>query len=301
MSAFKSLLICIVGPTAIGKTALSIELAKAFNTEIISADSRQFFKEMTIGTAVPSKEELSQAPHHFIQNKSISENYNVGDFERDTIALLKILFKKYNIVIMVGGSGMYVDAVVNGLDNFPEVPKDVRKQLKAEFENNGIEILQEELKKVDPKYFEEVDINNHQRVIRALEVCRATGKPFSSFRKKKKTQRAFETLYIGLQAERAIVYERINKRVDIMIKDGLVKEAEKLKEFKDLNALQTVGYRELFDYFEGKLILEDAISEIKKNTRRFSKRQNTWFKKNPNIHWFNYETNPSEIIDFIKK
>ncbi len=301
MSAFKSLLICVVGPTAIGKTALSIELAKAFNTEIISADSRQFYKEMTIGTAVPSKEELFQAPHHFIQNKSISENYSVGDFERDTIALLKILFKKYNIVIMVGGSGMYVDAVVNGLDNFPEVPKDVRKQLKAEFENNGIEILQEELKKVDPKYFEEVDINNHQRVIRALEVCRATGKPFSSFRKKKKTQRDFETLYIGLQAERAIVYERINKRVDIMIKDGLVQEAEKLKEFKDLNALQTVGYRELFDYFEGKLILEDAISEIKKNTRRFSKRQNTWFKKNPNIHWFNYETNPSEIIDFIKK
>lgn len=301
MSAFKSLLICIVGPTAIGKTALSVELAKAFNTEIISADSRQFFKEMTIGTAVPSKEELSQAPHHFIQNKSISENYSVGDFERDTIALLKILFKKYNIVIMVGGSGMYVDAVVNGLDNFPEVPKVVRKQLKAEFENNGIEILQEELKKVDPKYFEEVDINNHQRVIRALEVCRASGKPFSSFRKKKKTQRDFETLYIGLQAERAIVYERINKRVDIMIKDGLVKEAEKLKEFKDLNALQTVGYRELFDYFEGKLILEDAISEIKKNTRRFSKRQNTWFKKNPNIHWFNFETNPSEIIDFIKK
>jgi tRNA dimethylallyltransferase len=301
MSAFKSLLICVVGPTAIGKTYLSIELAKAFNTEIISADSRQFYKEMSIGTAVPSKEELAEAPHHFIQNINITENYSVGDFERDAITLLKTLFKKHNIVIMVGGSGLYVDAVVNGLDSFPEVEDEIRSQLNQEFQEKGIEFLQGELKKVDPAYFKEVDINNHQRVIRALEIYRCSGKPFSSFRKNKKTQRDFETLYIGLQAERAIVYERINQRVDIMVKDGLVKEAEELKEFKDLNALQTVGYRELFNYFEGKLPLEEAISEIKKNTRRFSKRQNTWFKKNPNIYWFDYKTNTSEIINFIKK
>lgn len=301
MSSKRTLLICIVGPTAIGKTALSIELAKSFNTEIISADSRQFYREMNIGTAVPSKVELKSAPHHFIQNKSITDNYSVGDFERDAIQLLEKLFKKHQVVIMVGGSGLYVDAVVKGLDNFPEVAEEIRDQLNQDFKEKGVEFLQKELKKVDPTYFDEVDINNPQRVIRALEIYRSSGKPFSSFRKKNKARRDFETLYIGLHAERPIIYERINKRVEIMIQDGLVNEAEKLKEFKELNALQTVGYRELFDYFEGKLSLEEAISEIKKNTRRFSKRQQTWFKKNPNIHWFNFETNPSEIIDFIKK
>lgn len=301
MVALKPLLVCIVGPTAIGKTTLSIKLAKAFNTEIISADSRQFFKEMTIGTAVPSKEELNSAKHYFIQNKSITENYSVGDFERDAIELLEKLFKKHQVVIMVGGSGLYVDAVVKGLDSFPIVPNDVRKQLKSEFEVKGIESLQNELKELDPDYYKQVDIQNTQRVIRALEVCRASGKPFSSFRKNKNPNRNFDTLYIGLTAEREVIYERINQRVDLMIEYGLVEEVEKLNAFRHLNALQTVGYRELFDYFDGKLTLEEAISEIKKNTRRFAKRQGTWFRKNATIEWFDYKTPLIEIENYIKK
>ncbi|MBW2938385.1 tRNA (adenosine(37)-N6)-dimethylallyltransferase MiaA [Aureisphaera sp. CAU 1614] len=301
MVALKPLLVCIVGPTAIGKTALSIKLANAFNTEIISADSRQFFKEMTIGTAVPTKEELNSAKHYFIQNKSISENYSVGDFERDAIELLEELFKKHQVVLMVGGSGLYVDAVVKGLDSFPEVPYNIRKQLKSQFEEKGIEYLQKQLKVLDPVYFEEVDIQNTQRVIRALEVCKASGKPFSSFRKNKEINRNFDTLYIGLTADREVIYERINQRVDLMIKDGLLKEVEKLKAFRHLNALQTVGYRELFDYFDGTLNLEEAISEIKKNTRRFAKRQGTWFRKNATIEWFDYKTPLIEIENYIKK
>lgn len=301
MSFETPLLICIVGPTAIGKTSLSIALAKAFTTEIISADSRQFYKEMQIGTAVPSNKELEAAKHHFIHSKSIFEEYSVGDFERDAIVLLENLFKKHEIVIMVGGSGLYVDAVVNGLDDFPVAPEIVRKKLIAEFEEKGIEPLQEELKSVDPTYYHEVDIHNHQRVIRALEVIRSSGKPFSSFRKKEKRKRPFQTLYIGLQAEREMIYHRINNRVDVMIKEGLLEEAKALHSHKELNALQTVGYKELFDYFEGTITLEEAISEIKKNTRRFSKRQLTWFKKNQEIVWFHNDTPSSNIIDFIKK
>ena len=294
-------LIVIAGPTGIGKTNLSISIAKKYNTDIISCDSRQFYKEMTIGTAVPSKEELNSAKHYFIQNKSITENYSVVDFERDAIELLEKLFKKHQVLIMVGGSGLYVDAVVKGLDSFPIVPNDVRKQLKSEFEVKGIEYLQNELKELDPDYYKQVDIQNTQRVIRALEVCRASGKPFSSFRKNKNPNRNFDTLYIGLTAEREVIYERINQRVDLMIEYGLVEEVEKLKAFRHLNALQTVGYRELFDYFDGKLTLEEAISEIKKNTRRFAKRQGTWFRKNTTIEWFDNKTPLLEIENYIKK
>jgi tRNA dimethylallyltransferase len=297
----KPLLICVVGPTAIGKTSLAIKLAKAFSTEIISADSRQFFKEMNIGTAVPSKEELEEVPHHFIQNKSIFEDYSVGDFERDSLALLKILFEKNTVVVMVGGSGLYVDAVVKGLDNFPEIPSEIREQLNAELDEKGIEALQNELKKVDPFYFEKVDIHNPHRMVRALEIYRATGKPYSSFLKKATTERDFNTLFIGLTAERETVYNRINLRVDKMVEEGLLDEAKLLFPHKEKNALQTVGYRELFQYFDGNLSKEEAISEIKKNTRRFAKRQNTWFKKNEEINWFDYQTNPSSIVDFIKE
>jgi len=295
------LLICVVGATAIGKTSLAVKLAQAFSTEIISADSRQFFKEMTIGTAVPSKQELSAAPHHFIQNKSIFEAYSVGDFERDAIALLENLFKKNQIVIMVGGSGLYVDAVVKGLDNFPKVPSEIREQLNLELNEKGLESLQNELRNADPVYFEKVDIQNPHRVIRALEIYRATGKPYSSFLKKENIQRDFNTLFIGLTVNREIIYERINHRVDTMIKEGLIDEAKSLFQYKEENALQTVGYRELFEYFEGKISLEEAILEIKKNTRRFAKRQNTWFKKNEAIHWFDYDTEVSEIINFINE
>ena len=297
----KPLLICVVGPTAIGKTALAIKLAQEFSTEIISADSRQFYKEMTIGTAVPSIEELNTIKHHFIQNKSIFDDYSVGDFERDCIAFLNDFFKRKQIAIMVSGSGLYVDAVVRGLDNFPEIPSEIREKLNEEIKEHGIKKLQNELKEVDPSYFEKVDIQNPHRLIRALEVFRATGTPFSTFLKKESLQRNFETIFIGLTAERETIYNRINLRVDKMIEDGLIEEAKSLYIHKERNALQTVGYRELFEYLEGKLSKEEAISEIKKNTRRFAKRQNTWFKKNQASHWFDFETETSEITDFIKE
>ncbi|MAP81476.1 MAG: tRNA (adenosine(37)-N6)-dimethylallyltransferase MiaA [Aequorivita sp.] len=301
MQLNKPLLICVVGPTAIGKTALAIKLANAFSAEIISADSRQFYKEMKIGTAVPSEEELLAATHHFIQTKSIQENYSVGDFEREAIAFLSQYFLNNKIAIMVGGSGLYVDAVVNGLDRFPEVPKNVREKLNRELTENGLENLQVELKQVDPKYFQKVDIQNPQRVIRALEIYRATGLPYSSFLTKESTQRDFNTIYIGIAAEREQIYNRINLRVDNMIAEGLVEEARKLYEFRDKNALNTVGYKELFQFFKGEITLEEAVSEIKKNTRRFAKRQLTWFKKNKDLHWFDYQTNPTKVVDFIKE
>lgn len=291
----------MVGPTAIGKTALAINLAKAFNTEIISADSRQFFKEMTIGTAVPSENELNEIPHHFIQNKSIFEDYSVGDFERDAIAFLNDFFKNNEVAILVGGSGLYVDVVVKSLDNFPEVAAEIRLKLNSELNEKGIETLQNELKEVDPVYFEKVDIHNPHRLVRALEIYRGTGKPYSSFLNRENTSRNFETLFIGLTAERPLIYDRINTRVDQMIEEGLLDEAKALLPFKEKNALQTVGYRELFEYFEGNISKEEAISEIKKNTRRFAKRQNTWFKKNEAIHWFDYDENPTKIIDYIKE
>ena len=295
------LLVCIIGPTAIGKTRMGIQLAQAFQTEILSADSRQFFKEMTLGTAVPSEEELTAVKHHFIQNKSILESYSVGDFERDALALLKKLFQKHDIVVMVGGSGLYVDAVVKGLDEFPEVASEVREQLNETLKKEGLAPLQKELSEVDPKYFQKVDIQNPQRVIRALEVYRSSGKPFSSFRKAKKNHRFFDTLYIGLEAERAVVYDRINVRVDKMMSEGLLDEAKGLLAHKSVNALQTVGYRELFEYLEGRCSLEEAVEEIKKNTRRFSKRQGTWFRKNPEIRWFHYTAPVSEIKTYIQK
>jgi len=301
MLATKPLLICVVGPTAIGKTALSIEIARFFSTEIISADSRQFFKEMTLGTAVPSVEELTAAPHHFIQNRSIQEEYSVGDFEKEALYQLDELFKTHPTVVLVGGSGLYVDAVAKGLDNFPKVPANIREELNTTFQTLGLLPLQEELMRVDPDYYEKVDLNNHHRLIRALEIYRGTGKPFSSFLNQVPAKRNFNTLFIGLTAERAIIYDRINRRVDAMIDSGLVEEAQGLLSQKKLNALQTVGYRELFQHFEGTLSLAEAISEIKKNTRRFSKRQVTWFKKNDAIYWFDYETNPSVIIKFIQE
>lgn len=301
MSPQKPLLICVVGTTAIGKTSLAIKLAKAFSTEVISADSRQFYKEMCIGTAVPSKKELEAVPHHFIQNKSIFEDYSVGDFERDAVALLKNIFEKNKIVIMVGGSGLYIDAVVKGLDNFPEVPSEIRQQLNSELIEKGIETLQNELKKVDASYFKKVDIHNPHRLIRALEIYRATGHPYSSFLKKETAERDFQTIFIGLTAEREMIYSRINQRVDKMVENGLLEEAKSLLPHKEKNALQTVGYRELLQYFEGNISKEEAVSEIKKNTRRFAKRQNTWFKKNKAIHWFDYQTDASTIINFIKE
>ena len=297
----KPLLICVVGATAIGKTTLSIALAKAFDTEIISADSRQFYTSMNIGTAVPSTQELAAAPHHFIQHKSIFDTYSVGDFEREALLKLDTLFSEKSTAILVGGSGLYVDAVVNGLDHFPDIDKQIRETLNTQLDNNGLQLLQQELMRVDPLYYKTMDTENPRRVIRALEIYRATGKPYSSFLKAKAANRNFETLYIGLTADRPIVYERINKRVDIMLENGLLEEVKKLYPHRDLNALQTVAYRELFQYFDGTLSLEKAVEEIKKNTRRFAKRQGTWFRKNQHIHWFDYTTNSEAIIEFIKE
>lgn len=282
----KKILLTVVGPTAIGKTSLAIDLALHFGTEIISCDSRQFFKEMSIGTAVPSSEELAQVKHHFIQHKSIFDTYSVGDFERDAITLLKELFKQHNVVIMVGGSGLYADTVVYGLDDFPEVSPEIRNELNELYQKQGITYLQTRLKDLDPIQYTQMDVQNPQRMMRALEVCIASGKPYSSFLNKKETLRDFTNITIGLTAEREVVYNRINERVELMLENGLLIEAQTLFPHKKLNALQTVGYRELFNFFEGKTSLDFAIEEIKKNTRRFAKRQYTWFHKNKDINWF---------------
>ena len=299
-------LITIIGPTAIGKTALSIALAQHFKCEIISCDSRQFFKEMTIGTAVPSDLELSLAKHHFIQNKSIFENYTVGDFEKEAIVKLNELFATNDYAILVGGSGLYVDAILNGLDSFPEIEKSVREDILIRFKILGLRYLQEKLQELDPKYYKKIQLENPQtlqnpqRMMRFVEVCIGSGKPYSSFLKKEKNTRNFTPIIIGLEADRNIIYNRINQRVDLMINDGLLLEAEKLLPNKNLNALQTVGYRELFQYLENEITLDFAIEEIKKNTRRFSKRQMTWFKRTENANWFNYQTSIIDITNLIK-
>ena len=300
MSLNNKYLIAIVGPTAIGKTSLSIKLAKHFNTEILSADSRQFFKEMQIGTAAPTHEERSQAKHHFIHNKSIIDDYSVGTFEKEAINTLNTLFKDKNVVIMVGGSGLYVDAVTKGLDYFPDVDKSIRTQLNKDLETHGLESLQLKLKTLDPKSYNTIAIDNPQRVIRALEICIGTKKPYSSFLNKDKNNRNFKTITVGLTADRDIIYNRINKRVDIMIDNGQIEEAKALISKQHLNALNTVGYKELFKYFNNEWSLEFAIEEIKKNSRRFATRQLTWFKRNKSTFWFDYNTSVTEIIACIK-
>ncbi|WP_300568250.1 tRNA (adenosine(37)-N6)-dimethylallyltransferase MiaA [Flavobacterium sp.] len=299
-------LITIIGPTAIGKTSLSIALAQHFGCDIISCDSRQFFKEMKIGTAVPNEEELTQAPHHFIQNKSIFEDYTVGDYERDAILKLDELFQKNNIQIMVGGSGLYVDAVLKGFDSFPDIDPTVREEVRSNYEKYGIEFLQNQLQQLDSDYFETIisenpqTLRNPHRMMRFVEVCVSTKKPYSSFLNQEKNKRNFTPIIIGLEAERPIMYDRINQRVDIMMEMGLLEEAQSLYPNKERNALQTVGYRELFDYFDGQITLDFAIEEIKKNTRRFSKRQLTWFKRTENTEWFDYQTDISKITNFVE-
>ncbi|SDH78426.1 tRNA dimethylallyltransferase [Flavobacterium omnivorum] len=298
-------LITIIGPTAIGKTALSIVLANYFKCDIISCDSRQFFKEMTIGTAVPSKLELAAANHHFIQNKSILENYTVGDFEKEAIIKLDELFSTNDYAILVGGSGLYVDAILKGFDEFPEINPAIRSDINANYEKLGIGYLQQKLEVLDPEYYKTLSIENPQtlqnpqRMMRFVEVCIGSGKPYSSFLNQKKNSRNFTPILIGLEADRKIIYSRINQRVDIMMNEGLLAEAKSLFPNKELNALQTVGYRELFSYFDREISLDFAIEEIKKNTRRFSKRQITWFKRNENTKWFDFETPYEKIVEYI--
>ncbi len=296
-------LITIIGPTAIGKTALSIALAQYFDCEIISCDSRQFYKEMEIGTAVPNSQELASAPHHFIQHKSIFDTYTVGDFEREALEKLDLLFKKNNIQILVGGSGLYVDAILKGFDDFPDIDEAIRNQVRIKYQDNGIEFLQKTLHELDNNYYlyllnsNPQTLQNPQRMMRFVEVCLGTQKPYSSFLNKKKNNRNFTPIIIGLNADRETMYTRINQRVDNMLNEGLLEEVEQLFVHKNLNALQTVGYRELFDYFDSKTSLEFTVEEIKKNTRRFAKRQITWFKRTENTTWFDYMVD----IDVVTK
>ncbi|NQV74614.1 MAG: tRNA (adenosine(37)-N6)-dimethylallyltransferase MiaA [Bacteroidetes bacterium] len=289
-------LIIIAGPTAIGKTALAISLAKHFKTEIISADSRQFYREMNIGTAKPSEAELKEVKHHLINSHSVLDQFNAGDFEKESIELINKLFLDHDQVIMAGGSGLFINAVCDGFDQLPVASEEIRDQLNKLFTENGIEFLQERLKKIDPVYYEEVDIFNPQRIIRALEVFESTGKTFSSLRTNIKKQRPFKIVKIGLNTDRKKLYERINLRVDQMIKDGLIEEVESLKSFRHLNPLNTVGYSEIFNYLDGKSTREEAIEKIKQNTRRFAKRQITWFNKSEDIKWFK----PDELESIIK-
>lgn len=279
-------LIVIVGPTAIGKTSAAISIAKHFETEIISSDSRQFFKEMRIGTAVPSQEELAAVPHHFVQHISIHHPYSVGDFEKEAIAFIHDFFKRKNILVMAGGSGLYEKAVTKGLDKFPEIPQAVREELNKEWQEKGLTYLQQELKERDNDYFSVADIENPHRIIRALEVIRHTKKPFSFYLNQEKDKRDFEVIKIGLQLPRAQIYERINLRVEQMMEQGLLKEVVELEPYRDVNALNTVGYKEIFAYLDNKHSLEEAVAEIQKNTRRFAKRQLTWYRKDQSITWF---------------
>ena len=296
----KKNLIVLVGPTAIGKTSLSIEIAKTLETDIISADSRQFFKEMNIGTAKPSAEELKQVPHHLVGHISINQDYNVGKFEAEALETLNKIFTQKNTCLLCGGSGLYINAVCNGFDELPEIDSNIREELNNINQTLGITPLQNKLKELDPSYYDIVDKNNPQRIIRALEVCLSSGKTFSSYRSGKTNNRNFNIFKIGLDMDRGQLYERINLRVDEMIKAGLLKEVKSLINHKEKNALQTVGYKELFDYMDGKTNIDNAIELIKQNTRRYAKRQLTWFRKDKEINWFK-PNQKEEIISFIKQ
>ncbi|MBO3697997.1 tRNA (adenosine(37)-N6)-dimethylallyltransferase MiaA [Roseivirga sp. E12] len=295
----KKHLICVVGPTAVGKTAIGIKLAQALQTEIVSADSRQFYRELQIGTAKPDSSELNQVPHHCINSLSIHDNYDVGRYEKEALAKLDELFQHHGQVVLVGGSGLFVDAVCLGLDDLPRVKNGVREGLNSELETKGLDVLVDELKQSDPEYYEIVDRKNPQRVIRALEVIRSTDKPFSSFRKRTPKQRPFEVISVGLELDRGILYRRIDERMDVMIANGLFKEAEGFLPFKELNALQTVGYTEIFGYLEGSYDKEEAIRLLKRNSRRYAKRQLTWFKRNECTEWFN-PSNFENIHTYVK-
>ena len=278
-------LISVVGPTGIGKTRLAIDLAAHFNTEIISCDSRQFFREMKIGTASPSAEELAEAPHHFIGNLSVQEYYSIGQYEEDVLRKLNELFVSYDTVILVGGSMMYEKAVIEGLNDLPEANEDNQKKLQEVFDKEGIEKLQEILKELDPEYFEVVDFHNHRRLLRAIDVIWQTDKKYSELIAVSQDSRDFNVIRIGIEAPREDLYDRINRRVDIMMEKGLLDEAKGLEKFKSLTALNTVGYAELFKYFDGEWDLDFAVSEIKKNSRRYAKRQLTWYRKADDIHY----------------
>jgi len=293
-----SYLILVVGPTAVGKTNLCLKLAKKFQTEILSCDSRQFYREMNRGTAKPTVEELATAPHHFINNLSIIDAYDVRKYEKEALDLLEFLFQKHRVVIMTGGTGLFADVVVNGMDAIPEVAPEVRQEIIQEYQSKGLTWLQKAVEEVDPEFFAQVDRANPQRLMRALEIWRGTGLKYSSFRTKKNVKRPFEVIKIGLDRPREELYKRIDSRMEQMLAEGLFEEAEGLFEKRGLNALQTLGYTEIFDFLEGKYDKEELIRLLKRNSRRYAKRQLTWFKRDPSIRWF-HPSEEREILDFL--
>lgn len=292
-------LIVLTGPTGIGKSITGITLAQHFHAQIISSDSRQIFKEMTIGTAVPNQNELATVKHHFIHSHSILENYNVSKYETEALNIINSVFKNNNIVLLVGGSMLYIEAVCNGIDVMPDADPEIRKILKEKFENEGLESLRLQLKILDPEYYKTVDLKNPNRIIHAIEISMMTGKPFSSFRTKNKRIRPFSIIKIGLDCNRNELHKKINSRVDQMIKAGLESEARNLYQFRFLNALNTVGYREFFDFFDGKSTKEEAIELIKRNTRRYARKQLTWFRKDPDMNWFEPDQ-VNQVINLIE-
>ena len=291
-------LIVLAGPTASGKTATAIKLAKAFDAEIISADSRQFYKELSIGTAAPTAEELAQVKHHFVHNLSIEDKYDVADYEKDVLSFLKEYFKTKNVAIMTGGSGLFIDAVCNGLDEIPDISDEIRNRVSRMLETEGLERLQKEVERVDPEYFKIVDKQNPRRLQRALEVYYQTGKPYSTFRRKNVAKRDFDIIKLAILWDRDKLIERINKRFDLMMEQGLLDEVKSVYPKRHLNSLNTVGYKELFDYLDGKYTLEQAVEQIKINTRQYAKRQMTWLRKNGDYQWFTIEKY-DEIIDTL--
>jgi tRNA dimethylallyltransferase len=298
-NAKQKYLIIVAGPTAVGKTSLAIRLALHFKTEIVSADSRQFYREMSVGTAKPSEPELALVKHHFINNLSIKQEYTAGIYETEALALLDTLFQKYEVVVLVGGSGLFIKALCEGLDAIPQVETEVREQLNRAFEKDGLEPLLKELKEKDPAYYEWVDKANPVRVIRALELCRGTGMPFSSFRTAEKKERPFQTIKIGLTTAREVLYKRIEDRMDTMLANGLIDEAKALYPFRHLNALHTVGYTEVFRYLDGQYDYEEMVNMLKQNSRRYAKRQLTWFGKDQEYKWFE-GGQEKEIVEFIE-
>ncbi|MER2997886.1 tRNA (adenosine(37)-N6)-dimethylallyltransferase MiaA [Pontibacter populi] len=291
--------IVVVGPTAVGKTDLCVNLATHFNTEVVSADSRQFYKEMQIGTAKPTLAEQKAIPHHFVDSHSIAEEYNAGAYEQDALQVLDKLFKDHDVVIVTGGSGLYVRALCEGMDEMPETDPEIRTALTAKLEAEGLESLLARLQQLDPVYYSQVDKANPQRVIRALEVCLSSGQPYSSFRKSDKASRPFRTIKIGLTRDRQELYNRIDQRMDQMLQQGLLEEAKALYPYRSHNALQTVGYKEIFDYLEGKYDWEEAVRLLKRNSRRYAKRQLTWFTKHPEEYTWFHPQQWQEIVDFI--
>jgi tRNA dimethylallyltransferase len=296
----KNFLIVLLGPTGVGKTDISIDIARYFRSEIISADSRQFYKEMRIGTAVPSDDQLQSITHHFIRFISVNDYYSSSLFERDVIGLLPSLFSKNNVVLLSGGSGMYINSVCDGIDDIPDVDTAIRNKYIEKYNEEGIEGLRVALKLLDPEHYAKVDLKNYKRIIRALEICESTGRPYSSFLLKNKRERDFKILKIGLERTREDLYQRINARVDKMIEAGLENEAKQLYPSRNLNALNSVGYREFFDVFDGKISVEKAIELIKRNSRRYAKRQMTWWARDEEIRWF-HPDRVQEIIDFIQE